>query len=202
MKLQLEKLVNYHRALADPTRIKMLILLANGELNGLELAERLGVTPATVTHHAGKLRKASLIRERREKNNIYFALNSAFLQSGAEATVHVISNAAHEGVKELTTEKNEALKASVLKNFFQADGRLKIIPAQLKKKLIVLEHLVSKLEMGRKYSEKDINEFIKQFHEDFATIRREFIMHGYMYRENQVYELNPREMWTKWEQLK
>jgi hypothetical protein len=61
---------------------------------------------------------------------------------------------------------------------------------------------VSKLEPGRKYAEREINEFIKQYHEDYATIRREFIMHQFMYRENDVYEMNPQEMWTRWEQLR
>ena len=52
--MQLDKVVSYHKALADPTRIKMLILLAEGELNGQVLAEKIGVTPATITHHAPK----------------------------------------------------------------------------------------------------------------------------------------------------
>lgn len=47
--MQLEKVVAYHKALADPTRIRMLILLADGERNGLELAERLSLAPATIT---------------------------------------------------------------------------------------------------------------------------------------------------------
>jgi hypothetical protein len=62
--------------------------------------------------------------------------------------------------------------------------------------------MVSKLEHGRKYTEKEINEYIKQYHEDYATIRREFIMHQYMYRENDVYEMNPQEMWTRWEKVR
>lgn len=70
--MQLDKVVSYHKALADPTRIKMLILLAEGELNGQLLAEKIGVTPATITHHAAKLREASLINERRDKNTIFF----------------------------------------------------------------------------------------------------------------------------------
>lgn len=61
--------------------------------------------------------------------------------------------------------------------------------------------MVEKLEPGVVYSEKEINEFIKQFHEDFATIRREFIMHQFMYRENDKYELNPQEIWTRWEDV-
>lgn len=90
---------------------------------------------------------------------------------------------------------------SVVKNFFTSEGRLKSIPVQLKKKLVVLEQLVSKLEPGRKYSEKEMNDFIKDYHDDFATIRREFIIHQFMFRENQIYELNPQEMWVKWDEL-
>lgn len=89
----------------------------------------------------------------------------------------------------------------MLNAFYTEDGKLRSIPSQYKKKLIVLEQLAAKLERGRKYSEKEINEFIKAYHEDFATIRREFIMQHYMYREKEVYELNPVEMWAKWEEL-
>nr|WP_306813060.1 metalloregulator ArsR/SmtB family transcription factor [Paenibacillus soyae] len=196
----MDKVVAYHKALADPTRIRMLILLAGGELNGGELAERLSVTPATITHHAAKLREASLINERREKNTIYFSLNHYFIQNNAAATADLIYRKA-DGGGETMEEKNEALRAAVIRNFFAADGRLKSIPSQLKKKLIALEHMVSRLEKGRVYTEKEINEFIKQYHDDFATLRREFIMHQFMFRDKDAYELNPRELWASWEAL-
>jgi hypothetical protein len=64
-----------------------------------------------------------------------------------------------------------------------------------------LEYIVSQLDKDRKYTEKELNEFIKGYHEDFATLRREFIMHQFMFRENEIYELNPQEMWAKWETL-
>ena len=98
-------------------------------------------------------------------------------------------------------DNQKQFKESVIKNFFTTEGRLKSIPVQLKKKLVVLEHLILKLDNGRKYSEKEMNEIIKDYHEDFATIRREFIMHQFMYRDNQIYEVNPEEMWTKWDAL-
>ncbi|HAF98816.1 metalloregulator ArsR/SmtB family transcription factor [Paenibacillus sp. FSL K6-1566] len=201
--MQLDKVVNYHKALADPTRIKILILLAEGELNGQVLAEKLGVTPATITHHAAKLREASLIKERRDKNTIYFSLNHYFIKNSASATENLIYQRVNpEHTAERIPDADQQLRESVIKNFFTQDGKLKSIPAQLKKKLIVLTHIVSMLENGRKYSEKEINEFIAGFHEDFATIRREFIMHHFMYRDNGVYELNPQEMWARWEDLK
>lgn len=93
------------------------------------------------------------------------------------------------------------LRNSVLRNFFTVEGTLKHLPVQLKKKLIVLEHLVSGLEQGRSYSEKEINEYIKRFDEDYATIRREFIIYRFMSRENEIYTLNPPQEWTKWETL-
>jgi len=204
--MQLEKLVAYHKALADPTRIRMLILLREGELNGQALAQRLSVTPATITHHATKLRAASLIRERRDKNTIYFSLDDYFIRTSGSATADLIYRHGAEGVSAevdpAITEQEEKTRASVLKSFIASDGRLKSIPAQLKKKLIVLEEMVKRLEPGRKYEEKEINEFIKTFHEDFATLRREFIMHQYMFREDGIYELNPPELWQRWETLK
>ncbi|WP_438448023.1 metalloregulator ArsR/SmtB family transcription factor [Gorillibacterium sp. sgz5001074] len=199
--MQLEKVVNFHKALADPTRLKLLILLGDGEWSGQVLAERLGVTPATVTHHASKLRAASLVRERRDKNTVFFSLDREVLHSFSGAAAELITRGEKKGDGEEMEEANVRLRNSVLKNFFTPDGRLKQVPVQLKKKLIVLEHLVSRLELGRRYTEKEINEYIKGFHEDFATIRREFIMHQFMFRDPSGYEMNPRELWTHWETL-
>lgn len=198
--MQLEKIVNYHKALADPTRLRMLLLLSKGEMHGQALAGKLNLSQPTVTHHAAKLREAAMIRERRDKNTVYFALNPEFIQAGADASLKFIFAKGAEDMEELSTPNS--LKDSVLRNFFAKDGRLRQIPAQYKKKLIALQYMIEKLEPGRVYSEKEINEFIKQYHEDYATIRREFIMHQFMYRDNDRYELNPPEVWTRWENVK
>ncbi|MDQ0087226.1 hypothetical protein J2T12_000620 [Paenibacillus anaericanus] len=200
--MQLDKIVNYHKALSDPTRIKILILLAGGELNGQVLADKLYVTPATITHHTAKLREASLINERREKNTVYFSLNHYFIKNTATATADLIYKDTNTtgGLEQMNIQQ-QRLKESVSKNFFTSEGKLKHLPAQLKKKLIVLQQLVSALEPNHPYTEKEINEFIKQYHDDYATIRREFIMHQYMIRDREIYTVNPQEMWPKWETL-
>ena len=144
--MQLDKIITYHKALSDATRIRMLILLADGELNGQVLAEKLGVTPATITHHASKLREASLINERRDKNTIYFTLNEYFIRSNATRRLILFSKIKRRyRIYGNDEDKNSNLKQSVIRNFITLDGKLKHIPAQLKKKLIVLEHLVSSL---------------------------------------------------------
>ncbi|MBO3284404.1 metalloregulator ArsR/SmtB family transcription factor [Paenibacillus sp. FSL M8-0228] len=198
--MQLDKMVNYHKALADPTRMRILLLLSCGEMHGQALAKKLNLSQPTVTHHASKLRETGLIKERRDKNTVYFTLNPELIRQHAEATVRFIFEKG-EGEEEMS-ELNETLEASVLRNFFSKDGKLRQIPAQYKKKLIVLQMLAEKLEPGRMYPERELNEWIKQYHEDFATIRRELIMHQFMYREREMYELNPREMWTRWDQVR
>ncbi|MFD1737991.1 metalloregulator ArsR/SmtB family transcription factor [Bacillus salitolerans] len=198
--MQLSRIVNFYKVLADPTRIRMIMLLAKGPLHGQELAERLSVSTPTITHHANKLREAGLLIQRREKNTIYFSLDERTFLRTNEAIIKMLEGAKREDNDMLQTE-HQKVKDSVISNFYTKDGKLKHIPSQLKKKLIVLQEMVEKLEPGKKYQEKEINDFIKQFHEDFATIRREFIMHQFMYRENSVYELNPTELWTRWEEL-
>ncbi len=193
--LQLDKLVNFYKVMGDTTRIKLLVLLASEEepLSGQELAERLGVKPPTISHHIAKLKEISAVYERREKNTVYYYLNQKALEIHHEGLFTVLSRSG-KGDKSMEDQKE---REQILQNFLAKDGTLKTIPAQRKKKLIIFEHIVKGLELGKKYSEKEINEHIQQFHEDYATIRREFIINHYMYREAGIYELNPREMWAK-----
>ncbi|WP_456276782.1 DUF2087 domain-containing protein [Bacillus sp. AK128] len=199
--MQLSRVVKFYKVLADPTRIKMILLLAKGQLNGQELADHLNISTPTVTHHANKLREVSLLKQRREKNTIYFSLDEKTIEQSNHAIMKLIEQAKGEVGEEMLTEEQLKVRDTVIQNFITKDGKIKQIPSQLKKKVIILEWLVGKLEKGKKYQEIEINQFIKQFHEDFATIRREFIMHQFMYREESVYELNPKELWTKWEKL-
>ncbi|PGZ61996.1 transcriptional regulator [Bacillus cereus] len=99
------------------------------------------------------------------------------------------------------TESEMKFRDTTIRNFFDKEDRLKAIPSQKKKKLVLLEHLVSKLNAENQYTEKEMNTFIKQYHKDFCTIRREFIVHGFMDREDNMYQINGREVWTKWEEL-
>ncbi|MGG0200823.1 DUF2087 domain-containing protein [Bacillus anthracis] len=100
------------------------------------------------------------------------------------------------------TENEIKFRDTAIRNFFDKEDRLKSILGQKKKKLVLLEYLISKLNAENQYTEKEINAFIKQYHDDFCTIRREFIVQGFMDREDNMYRINGREIWTKWEELK
>ena len=198
--MQLDKLVNYHKALADPTRLRILYLLRDGPLHGQALAGKLGVTPATITHHMTQLRKTGIIREIRDKNTIYFDIDKYILKQNAEAVLSEFFEQKfnQETIKETALMETEKLEQTVLKNFITTNGMIKQLPAQRKRRLIVFEYLVHDLKPGQSYTEKEINAYIQRFHENFCTIRRELIVHQYMYRKDGIYELNPKAMWPNW----
>ncbi|MFB7139185.1 metalloregulator ArsR/SmtB family transcription factor [Gottfriedia sp. NPDC056225] len=189
--MQLNKIVEFHKALGDLTRVRIIALLQQGQLNGQEIASKLGLKPPTITHHMTKLREVGLVKERRDKNTIYFSLNTKILEMSAKAIFTVGTG----GDSNMEMSVTESERASIINNFFTKEGKLKVYPAQRKKKLVVLEHMIKGLEFGRVYPEKEINEYLKEFHEDYATLRRELIMCQFMYRENNQYELNPVELW-------
>ncbi len=189
--MQLNKIVEFHKALGDLTRIRIIGLLQQGPLHGQAIAEKLGLKPPTITHHMTKLREVGLIKEQRDKNTIYFTLNTKILENSAKAILAVGTG----GESRIEMSVTEEERAAIIHNFFTKDGKLKNYPAQRKKKLVVLAHIVKGLKFGKVYQEKEINEYLKQFHEDYATLRRELIMCQYMYRENNQYELHPVELW-------
>ncbi|KGP70850.1 metalloregulator ArsR/SmtB family transcription factor [Pontibacillus yanchengensis] len=189
--MQLDKVVQFHKVLGDPTRIKIVTLLKHGPLHGQAIANKLGLRPSTITHHVAKLRDTGLIFQRRDRNTIYFYLDEKKLEQNAKAILAM----GEETRMKQEMQVNEKEKLSIIKNFFAKDGTLKQIPSQRKKKLVVLAYLIRQIEPGRIYEEKEINEVILPFHEDYATIRREWIMNHFMYRSNNQYELNPKEMW-------
>lgn len=68
------------KALADPTRREILLLLREGERTAGEIAQQLGIAPSALSHHLQKLRSAGLLEERREKNFIYYELNTSLFE--------------------------------------------------------------------------------------------------------------------------
>jgi DNA-binding transcriptional ArsR family regulator len=73
-------LVRLLKALGDETRLKILRLVTNEELYATEIAERLNLSKATVSHHIVLLRAAGLVDVLGErKTERYYALHRAAL---------------------------------------------------------------------------------------------------------------------------
>jgi DNA-binding transcriptional ArsR family regulator len=68
------------KALSDPARRDILEMLREGRLSAGEIASKFDMTGATISYHLSILKKADLVRETREKNFIYYELNTSVFE--------------------------------------------------------------------------------------------------------------------------
>ena len=66
--------VNFLRLLADPTRLRLLLLLQRDELSVAELQEILGMGQSRISSHLAQLKRAAVVTDRRAGKNVYYGL--------------------------------------------------------------------------------------------------------------------------------
>jgi biotin operon repressor len=178
------RLAGLLKVIADETRLRILGLLADREHNGKELVDLLGLTPPTVSHHMRKLVNAGIVTATSDAQSQRYVLNSQLLLDARKTPLADASPSAERrnGSDEVET------RARVVRNFFDGE-RLKSIPARRKQRVIVLQHLLTRFEPGRRYPEPEVNDILRTAHEDVATLRRELVDYGFMVREKGIYEI-------------
>ncbi len=72
-----------------------------------------------------------------------------------------------------------------LEHFLNSEGQLTLFPSKRKKKLMSLIYLIQKFDLETVYTEKEVNELLKQWHTfcDPATLRRELYNHHFLNRD-------------------
>lgn len=68
------------KALSDSERRKILDLLKHGSKTVGEILSEFDMTGATLSYHLTKLKQAGLVHERKEKNFVYYSLNTSVLE--------------------------------------------------------------------------------------------------------------------------
>ena len=68
------------KALSDPVRRDILMLLKKGRLSAGEIGGNFDMTGATISYHLSILKKAGLVYEQKEKNFIYYELNASVVE--------------------------------------------------------------------------------------------------------------------------
>ena len=178
---ELDDMLRYLKGLADPTRLRLLGLLATQERSVEELATLLRVKAPTVSHHLAKLKELDLVHMRAEGNTHFYRLYEQGL--GRMKTLL----ASPERIAALAGEQpSDAWERKVLRDFF-ADGRLKNVPAQRKKREVVLTWLAAQFEPDRTYTEQEANELLGRYHDDVAYLRRELVGMRLLQREHGIY---------------
>jgi DNA-binding transcriptional ArsR family regulator len=82
------RLARTFAALGDPTRLKIALTLATGEMRVQGLADLLGISPSAVSHALRRLKDLALVRHRADGQNRWYSLDdghvAAILQTGLE----------------------------------------------------------------------------------------------------------------------
>ena len=175
--------IKLFKCLADKSRLQILKSLSREDMYVERLAERLGLTPATISFHLKKLADAGAVTSYR---NQYYTMYSLKTEVFISRILDIIQDKSDEAA--IQARRDAEYRQKVIDSFFEY-GKLKSIPAQRKKERIILEEIAKSFESGRIYTEREVNIIIADFHDDFCTIRRDMISEKLMKRENGKYWL-------------
>lgn len=175
------EVIKLFKSLADKSRLLILKSLIKEPMYVELLAERLQLTAPTISFHLKKLEDANIVKSSKEQYYTVYSINEDVLKS---AIIDLIKEESSE--ENIQNQREEGYRKKVIENFFEY-GKLKNIPVQRKKKLIVLEEIAKAFEIGKEYTEREVNIIIADFNDDFCTIRREFISEKMFTRNNGMY---------------
>jgi DNA-binding transcriptional ArsR family regulator len=175
------------KTLADPSRLRMVSWLAEREYAAGELAERLGLSEPTVSHHVARLHAAGLVQLRMAGTQRFYRLNPerlarfrayvADLDKPLEEPADIVNDTGWIDALALSPEDKKVLADYTLA------GRLTRFPSKEKKWLSILRWLATRFESGRRYSEREVNANLIDVHADYASLRRDLVEFGFMRRQ-------------------
>lgn len=184
-----EPLIEFFKAMAHESRLRIVGLLAQAERSVQELATLLDLREPTVSHHLAILKAQGLVTVRAEGPVRWHALDLTALERLTRSVLEP------HGVTEPPALARWDDK--VLQGIVDPDGRLKVIPASRRKRAVVLRWLMAGFATDRRYPESEVNDIIQQKHWDSATLRRELVGHDMLARDAGVYWRLPEAAWKE-----
>ena len=157
------------RVFADPKKVNLLGQVCDKALPLHTLAQAAGLSETETMELVQSLKSAGLLEET-------FAADGFRWQYKPKAIFEVLRETKAMGPSDLPTVAS-AFDAKVLGDFF-VNGRLKVIPVQRKKREVVLRYLAEKFAPDRTYTEQEVSFLLLNYHEDYASLRREMVDTG------------------------
>jgi len=71
----------YFKAFGDPTRLRILTLLATNEMTVGEIVKKVGLSQPTVSRHLAILREAEVVTDRRDGQQVFYSLNKTSVEN-------------------------------------------------------------------------------------------------------------------------
>ena len=162
------------RLLLDHDRLAVAGALAARPMTTDEVAAATGRDRRVVLAAIGDLRGAGLVTVTDDR----YSIDAAALRAAAKAVAEQdipMDPAIGFGM----TDEERA----VLSRYFS--GRtLTEIPSSRSKRLVLLQRLALEFDVGRRYTEREVNDIIFEFHPDWSALRRYLVDEGFLDREH------------------
>jgi hypothetical protein len=165
------------RALADPERLAVAGALARYPMTANAMSDLLDLPVRSVRRHLNRLSRTGIAVADADRRT--YRLQPAALRAAARE----IGPSRDPGLALGATDEEEE---AVLRQYFRG-GRLREIPAKQSKRRIVLTRLALEFEPGIRYSEREVNETLRRFHDDYASLRRFLVDDELLTREKGRY---------------
>lgn len=184
-----EIMLQFCKAMADESRLRIIGLLSTAEHSVQQLASMLELKEPTVSHHLAILKQLELVTLRADGNFRWYRLNDEVL-GRISRTVF-----SRDSIAKLAVSAGErGSERRVLDTFVDGD-RLLEIPVSYKKRLVILKWLASFFDPHVSYTEVQVNAILKLHHHDCATLRREMIGCAMLARDKGIYRRRPESEW-------
>lgn len=157
-------MLDYVKAMSDPKRLQIIGLLSQRPATREQVASELGLSPKDSLTHLGFLEYVGAVK----------LSDGVFSLSEERPAAFALENFKEERASFAPPTDLDEKSQKVLRAHLRADGSIRQIPAAPKLQ-VILNYLVGFFEFERDYTEREVNEVIRRFHEDTAGLRRDLI---------------------------
>ncbi len=161
--------------LSDDDRLRVVAALALDARDPVEVAARAGMDVRRAGRALARLTSAGLVEQ---DGRGYRLVRERFREALESMPPEEPSPGLESG---LGREADRVLAT------FLRDGKLSSIPVNRTKRLIVLDYLAGRFELGEVFSEKHVNETLRELHPDVAALRRYLVDEGFLGRRDGFY---------------
>jgi hypothetical protein len=176
------EILEFFKTMVDADRLRIAGLLGVETMTPVQLSQRLHIPPAKVVTHLERLETAGLVHQRDDG----YQLDRKALEGLARRNM-----AGRRPQPKIKAFDGDDFDQKVVRDFMGPDGKFKSLPMQQKKFMSVLRYVVNAFDPGVAYTEKQVNEMLKRYHPDSASLRRGLVDTGMVTREKGIYCRQP-----------
>jgi hypothetical protein len=159
------EMLDFLKAMSDADRLRIIGLLTQHRASRDDIAAKLKLPMHKVVDHLAFLEFVGVLML---KENLY-ELNNEKLTTLAR------DNFATERPAYVPAPELDDKSKKILKAYLNADGSIRQIPTQPAKLQVILNYLVQAFAPDINYTEKEVNQILRRFHEDTAGLRRDLV---------------------------